>query len=67
MKHEIEFVEGGKIRKGYLTTEHAASSYNIPVCVDSDGQAYGSAEVLLVGGSEKAIEEAAAAGFRISQ
>ena len=35
----------GKIKKAEVTTEHAASSYGIPVIV-IDGEAYGTADIL---------------------
>ena len=41
-----------------LTTEHSASSYNIPVLVDDDGNPYGPGDVLPDGALAAAWAEA---------
>lgn len=43
-KATATLANGQKV-KGRLTTEHAASSYNQPVFVDEDNQAYNWAEI----------------------
>jgi hypothetical protein len=44
IKATATHINGQKI-KGYLTTEHAASSYGQPVFVDADNQAYNWSEI----------------------
>lgn len=44
----IATLTNGQKVKGRLTTDHAASSYNQPVFVDKDNQAYNWAEIATV-------------------
>lgn len=44
-KATATLINGQKI-KGHLTTKHAASSYNQPVFVDEDNQAYNWADIV---------------------
>lgn len=51
-----------------LSTEHAASSYGIPVLVDRNGEAYGPADIIVHGGraisaADFVREEAARCGL----
>jgi hypothetical protein len=57
---------GASPRTGMLTTDHATSSYGIPVVV-VEGEAYGTAEVLWVNGSPSARREAARAGYPLRE
>ena len=45
-----------------LTTDHAASSYRIPVLVDADGNAYGPSDTLPSGESARSFVERIEAG-----
>lgn len=52
-----------------LTTDHSASSYDIPVMVDEAGKAYGTADIPQLyhaNGDENAREAAYEAGYRTS-
>jgi hypothetical protein len=70
------FSDAGPVeqRHGVLTTEHAASSYGLPVVVGEDGQVYGPAEVPEINDlhcelSDEAAELIAAArsaGYRVA-
>jgi len=60
----VAAIAGQPPRRGRLTTEHATSSYGLPVVVVR-GVAYGSAEVLWVDGSAEALVEAARAGYTV--
>lgn len=44
-KATVTLLDGSKI-SGRLTTEHAASSYNQPVFVDDDNQAYNWSDIV---------------------
>lgn len=66
-------------RLGRLTTEHAASSYGLPVVVGEDGSAYGTGDVedgtitlardaqdgMADEEFDAAVQQAQAAGFRV--
>ena len=58
----VAAIPGQPPRRGRLTTDHAMSSYGLPVVVVS-GVAYGTAEVSWVDGSPEALAEAARAGY----
>lgn len=64
-------VTGGKV-KGRLTTEHSASSYNQPVFVDENNQAYNWAEIANIvttegrGKGGKSTSEAKAEAARLN-
>jgi hypothetical protein len=64
----------GRLHQGHVTTEHASSSYGMPVLIDREGQPLGPAEIGAIlafpdptEGQRSLLDDARTAGYRVDR